>query len=262
MDDGRLGRVDLPEVLPEAGLETAEAAPVGGFRFPRGGLARSSPDRRRRTRCVPEDTRAADIRSDRGIRHASGVATITAARSDVFPVGTSVGAYVAAAKNPGQAPGAPAIASASVAADGSLTITNAGIASLTPYVLAAQVNGTWQYIHARSTLDTFDRGTAVGTADTTNGSASLANVTASSGAFAVGQRINGAGIPSGTRLISGSGAAWVMSATATATASTVPVVTDGGRAPAANLGATAIPSRASTPWQVQLRQRRSIAGTS
>jgi hypothetical protein len=190
------------------------------------------------------------------------VATITAARSDIFPVGTSVGAYPGNARQPGQAASAAAIASATVAADGTLTITDAGILSLTPYVLYASVGGEHRYLRARSTLDVFDRGTAVGTADTTNGSASLANVTASSGAFAVGQRINGAGIPSGTRLISGSGNAWVMSATATATASTVPVVTDGGRAPAANLGATAIPSRVSTPWQVQLRQRRSVAGTS
>jgi hypothetical protein len=190
------------------------------------------------------------------------MATVTVNRPDIFGASTSVGIYPGDSFTPGQAPRAPAIASASTDAAGALSVTSGSLLSLTSYWAAAQIGGVWVGTRARSTLDTFDRGTAVGTADTTNGSPNLANVTASSGAFAVGQRINGAGIPSGTRLISGSGNAWVMSATATATASTVPVVTDGGRAPAANLGATAIPSRASTPWQVQLRQRRSIAGTS
>lgn len=194
--------------------------------------------------------------------HASGVATATIARSDLWPVGTSVSIFPAASKVPGQPPGSPAIASASVDAAGLLTITNAGVLAGTRYVCYAAINGDHRYAFVMSTADTFDRGVAVGTGDTGIGSPNLANVSASSGAFAVGQRINGPGIPSGTRLISGSGNAWVMSGAATASASTVALAADGARAPAANLGSTLVPSRLSTTWAAQLRQRRSIAGTS
>jgi hypothetical protein len=194
------------------------------------------------------------------------MATITLARSDLFPVGTVVGVYPDGSMPPGtqavSAPGAAAITTGTVAADGTLSITNAGVLPYTRYVLAATVSGVWNYCRARSTTDVFDYGRAVGTGDTTSASANLANVAATSGAFAVGQRISGPGIPGGTFLISGSGAAWVMSATATASAVGVALEGNGAQVPAANLGATLIPSRIRTGWPAQLRQRRQIAGTS
>jgi hypothetical protein len=160
------------------------------------------------------------------------------------------------------APGAAAIASAAVAANGTLTVTDAGILSYTRYVAAANVGGTWVYARCRSTLDAFDYGRALGTGDTVSGSAALANVVATSGAFAIGQRISGPGIPGGTFLRAGSGASWTMTAAATATGTTVALEGNGAQVPAANLGATAVPSRVRTGWQAQLAQRRSIAGTS
>jgi hypothetical protein len=194
------------------------------------------------------------------------MATITLARSDLFPVGTVVGIYPDGSMPPGtqasSAPGAASIATGTVAADGTLTVTNASVASYTRYLAAASVASVWNYCRVRSTLDVFDYGRAVGTGDTVSGSAALANVVATTGAFAVGQRISGPGIPGGTFLIAGSGAAWTMSATATATGTTVALEGNGAQVPAANLGATAIPSRVRTGWAAQLRQRRQIAGTS
>jgi hypothetical protein len=144
------------------------------------------------------------------------MATVTIARSDLFPVGTTVGIYPAGAFPPANqvpsAPGAAAIASAAVAANGTLTVTDAGILSYTRYVAAANVGGTWVYARCRSTLDAFDYGRALGTGDTVSGSTALANVVATSGAFAVGQRISGPGIPGGTFLRAGSGASWTMTA--------------------------------------------------
>jgi hypothetical protein len=186
------------------------------------------------------------------------MATITLARSDLFPVGTIVGIYPDGSMPPGtqasSAPGAAAVATGTVAADGTLTVTNASVASYTRYLAAASVASVWNYCRVRSTLDVFDYGRAVGTGDTVSGSAALANVVATTGAFAVGQRISGPGIPGGTFLIAGSGAAWTMSATA--------LEGNGAQVPATNLGATAIPSRVRTGWAAQLRQRRQIAGTS
>jgi hypothetical protein len=162
------------------------------------------------------------------------MATVTIARSDLFPVGTTVGIYPAGAFPPANqtpsAPGAAAIASAAVAANGTLTVTDAGILSYTRYVAAANVGGTWVYARCRSTLDAFDYGRALGTGDTVSGSAALANVVATSAA--------------------------------TATGTTVALEGNGAQVPAANLGATAVPSRIRTGWQAQLAQRRSIAGTS
>jgi hypothetical protein len=115
------------------------------------------------------------------------MATVTLARSDAFPVGTTVGIYPAGAQRQGsstpQPPTASVIASAAVDAAGLLTVTNAGILQGVDYVAAAQVGGVWTYVRARSTLDVADRGSAT------------------SGAFAVGQRIStvAAGIiPPGT----------------------------------------------------------------
>jgi hypothetical protein len=139
-------------------------------------------------------------------------------------VGTTVGVYPADSQTP-NAPGAAAIATGVVAADGSLSITNAGILSGTTYLCAAQVGGVWQAARARSTLDTFDAGTATGTATTVSGSPNLSSVSASAGAFAVGQLIT-------------------------------------GRVPVAVLGLTVNPQTPSTGWAARLRQRRATAGTS
>lgn len=189
------------------------------------------------------------------------MATITVARSDLWPVGTSVGIYAAGAQNDNRAPNGAAIASASVDSAGLLTVTSGSLLSLTSYVAAASVGGVWRYARCRSTLDTFDRGTAVGTV-TTNGTTALSSVSASSGAFAVGQRISGAGIPAGTRLVSGSGSSWVMSAAATASASGVAVSAEGARAGVAVLGSTVVPQTAGTTWAARVAQRRVTAGTS
>lgn len=190
------------------------------------------------------------------------VATVTLARSDVFPVGTTVGIYPGNSINPGQAPGSAVIASAAVDAAGLLTVTNAGILSLTPYIASASVNGVWQSLRVRSTLDVFDYGRATGTATTTNASASLTLVSPTTGAFAIGQRVVGAGIPAGTFLISGSGASWTMSDKATASAAGVAIEGHGAQVGAAVLGATVVPSRIATKWRAQLMQRRATAGTS
>lgn len=190
------------------------------------------------------------------------MATVTIARSDLWPVGTTVGIYAADAQSPeGGAPNGAAIASAAVDAAGLLTVTNGSLLSLTRYVAAASVGGTWRYARCRSTLDITDGGTAVGTA-TLNSTTTLASVSLTAGALAVGQKITGAGIPPGTYLASGAGASWVMSAAATASGAGVAIAAYGARVPAAVLGATLVPSHLSTPWQAQLRQRRSLAGTS
>jgi hypothetical protein len=94
------------------------------------------------------------------------MATVTLARSDAFPVGTTVGIYPAGAQRQGsstpQPPTASVIASAAVDAAGLLTVTNAGILQGVDYVAAAQVGGVWTYVRARSTLDVADRGSASG----------------------------------------------------------------------------------------------------
>lgn len=191
----------------------------------------------------------------------STMPTLTIARSDLWPVGTTVGVYNGDSLSPAGAPGGAAIATGTVDAAGSLSITNAAILAGTTYVCAASVNGTWQAARARSTLDTFDAGTAAGTATTSSGSPNLTSVSASSGAFAVGQIITGPGIPGETRLISGSGASWVMSAAATASA-TVAVVAYGARVPVAVLGQTVGPQTQGTGWRARVSQRRVTAGTS
>lgn len=172
------------------------------------------------------------------------MATVLVNRSDLWPVGTSVGIYPAGSQTDG-APGAPAIASATVAADGSLTVTNAGILSLTAYVAAAQVSGTWRYARVRSTLDTHDAGTFSATGDTTNGSATVANASASAGTIQAGMRISGPGIPAGTTILTVSGGTLTLSANATATATGVALAGEGAYV-----------------WRAKLRRRRVALGTS
>lgn len=196
------------------------------------------------------------------------MATVTLRRSDIFPVGTSVGIYPAASQRRGQNPPGPptaaAIASATVDAAGLLTVTNAGILSYTQYVAYALVSGEHRYANLRSTLDIYDTGRATGTGDTTNTSAALANVSAATGAFAIGQRVSGPGIPPGTFLIAGSGASWTMSDKATASAT---VSIEGhGASPAIAGGPGGIGAQLQpvgvTRWRAQVMQRRAAIGTS
>jgi hypothetical protein len=128
--------------------------------------------------------------------------TVSIARSDLFPVGTTVGIYPAGSQRGGQTPaGGPptsaVIATGVVDAAGNLSVTNAGILSYTPYVAYALVNGEHRYARLRSTLDIFDGGVATFTADTASGAATLLNVSVSVGAVAIGQRVEGVGIPAG-----------------------------------------------------------------
>jgi hypothetical protein len=147
-------------------------------------------------------------------------------------------------KRDGQAPCGAELASGTVDSGGALSITDSDIVSGTRFELYALVGSEHRYAAARSTLDIFDAGSAVGTGDT-NSTTALSNVAATSGAFQIGQRITGPGIPSGTRLVSGSGASWVMSAAATATATGVALKADSAYV-----------------WQARLRRRRALIGTS
>lgn len=171
------------------------------------------------------------------------MATLTCSRSDVFPPTATVTVHPLGAKRDGQAPCGAAVASGTVDAAGALSITDSDIVSGTTFELYSLVGTEHRYLRARSTLDIFDTGSAVGTGDT-NSTTALANVSASAGAFAIGQRITGPGIPAGTFLVSGSGASWVMSAAATATASSVALKADGAMV-----------------WKARLRRRRAALGT-
>jgi hypothetical protein len=188
------------------------------------------------------------------------MATVSINRPDLFGASATVGIYPADAKIDGQGPASAALASGTTDSAGALSVTSGSIPSNTK--LVAYAAGTGNYCRCRSTLDVEDRGTAVGTADTTSGSANLANVTASSGAFAQGQRISGTGIPAGTRLISGSGGSWVMSTAATANGTGVAVQAEGARVAAAGLGSATVPQTTATTWQSVVLQRRVAAGTS
>jgi hypothetical protein len=83
------------------------------------------------------------------------MASIVAQVSDRFPVGTSVGAYPANSQVPGAGASGSAIASATVAANGTVTITNAGIVDHTPYILYAAVNGQHRHMRATSSSSNF-----------------------------------------------------------------------------------------------------------
>lgn len=172
--------------------------------------------------------------------------TITVTRPDVFPASTSVGVYPPHSVPAGSdtAPGAAAIVSATVDAAGQFSATNAGIESGKTYILAASVGGSWRYLRARSTLDKFDAGTAVGTGDTTNNSVTVSNAAASSGTFQAGQIIAGPGIPAECRIKSISGGTITMDCKAIATATGVALSAYGAGA-----------------WRAQLRRRRVAIGT-
>lgn len=189
------------------------------------------------------------------------MATLTLNRPDVFGPSQAVGVYPAEAFTWGQAPRAASVATGTTDTAGALSITSANILQGTLYAVAAQVGGQWVGLRAKSTLDVFDYGKATGTCNTTSGSAAIASVSVSSGALAVGQQFYAPGFENGAYINSGSGASWVVSSPATATATGVSFESHGGQVPAAVLGATAVPSRIRTPWQAQLRQRRQLMGT-
>ena len=69
-------------------------------------------------------------------------------RSDRFPIGTSVGAYPKRSRIFGGKPSGPALATATVAADGTLTFT--GLNETEPLVLWAEVAGEPRYLAAEA----------------------------------------------------------------------------------------------------------------
>lgn len=164
-------------------------------------------------------------------------------RSDVFPVGTTVGAYPNANPATGHdgAPPGAATESQAVGAAGTATFTT--LATDTPYIFAALVNGVWVKVRGRVATP-FDSGRTVGTGDTTNAAATVANAAATVGTWRVGQRITGAGIPPGTFIKSISGATLTMSNNATATA----------------VGA-ALEGHSGKTWRAKVAQRRNAIGT-
>jgi hypothetical protein len=133
--------------------------------------------------------------------------SVTISRPDLFPSTTVVGIYPPGSKRHGQTPlGIPtaaAIATGTVTAD-TVTITNAAILQGVDYEAFATVNAENRYLKVRSTLDVADIGRGAGTGTTTSGSPIITGLTASSGAFATGQRIatstSSAAIPPGTRI--------------------------------------------------------------
>lgn len=169
------------------------------------------------------------------------MANYTLNRADLFPAGTTVGAYPASSHRKGEGiPSGAATESQAVAAGG--TASFVALVADTDYVFYAKVSGQDRFVKARvgktATGATSIRGSlgeAVGTCTTTSGSAALTVVTPTTGAFSIGQTITGAGIPAGTRLIAGSGASWTMSANATASASSVPITAYGGNTWAAKI---------------------------
>lgn len=171
------------------------------------------------------------------------MASYTLNRSDLFPVGTAVSAFAVATPQTnveGPTPGV-AVETQTVGAAG--TAAFVALAADTPYVFYALVSGEHRKLRAR--VSSFDYGRAAGTGDTTSGSTALANVAATSGAFAVGQRVTGPGIPAGTFLVAGSGAAWTMSDKASATAVGV-----------------ALEGHGAQRWRAVVKRRRLAIGTS
>jgi hypothetical protein len=86
------------------------------------------------------------------------VATVSTTRTDLFPVGTSVGVYPAGSAVPGAGVQGTAIASGTVDAAGALSISNAGIVDHTAYVLYAAVGGQHRTLNVRSTTSGFTAG--------------------------------------------------------------------------------------------------------
>lgn len=172
--------------------------------------------------------------------------TVTVNRADVFPVGQSVGVYPpnSVPADGSGAPGSAAIVSATVDGAGQFSATNAGIESGKTYILAASVGGEWRYLRARSTLDSHDAGTAVGTGNTSNGTDTILSATASSGTFQAGQILTGPGIPPLCKIKDVSGGTLTLDCKATATGTGVALQAYGAGA-----------------WRAKVRRRRASLGT-
>lgn len=165
-------------------------------------------------------------------------------RSDLFPVGTTVGAYPNATPAAGYDGAPPGAATESQVVDAAGTATFTTLTTDVPYVFAANVSGTWRKVRGRAGTP-LDTGRTVGTGDITNGAATVANAAATVGTWRVGQRITGAGIPVGTFIKSISGATLTMSNNATATTVGVALEGFGGKS-----------------WRATVSQRRNAIGTS
>jgi hypothetical protein len=172
------------------------------------------------------------------------VATVRAQRSDLFPPGTTVSVRPHGSKRDGGVPAGAELASGTVDSTGLLEITDSDIVSYARFVLYASVGGEHRYCNVRSTLDIHDAGTFTATGDTTSGSTSVANASASAGSIQAGMRVTGSGIPAGTRIHSVSGATLTLTAAATATATGVTLLGDGAYA-----------------WRAKVRRRRAALGT-
>lgn len=84
------------------------------------------------------------------------MATVTCARSDLWPPGTTVGVYPNGAVEAGGVSGSPrgtALSTGVVDAAGVLSVAHASILARTTYVLHASVNGEQRAARARSTTD-------------------------------------------------------------------------------------------------------------
>jgi hypothetical protein len=79
------------------------------------------------------------------------MATVTLNRSDLFPVGTSVGIYPGNSRPQAKdgPPTSAVIASGTVDAAGALSVTNAGILSYQTYQAYALVNGEHRFARLR-----------------------------------------------------------------------------------------------------------------
>jgi len=138
-------------------------------------------------------------------------------RSDLFPVGTTVGAYLNATPAAGHdgAPPGTAVESQAIGAGGTATFTT--LAADTPYVFAANVSGTWRKVRARIGDSIAARGIATGIGSTTSGSKTVTSASTTVGTFTVGQRIAGPGIEPGTRIRAVSGGTLTLTDNAKAT---------------------------------------------
>ncbi len=175
------------------------------------------------------------------------MANYTLNRADLFPAGTSVGAYPAVNLRKWEGiPSGTATETQTVAAGG--TAAFVALAADTEYLFYG--GGRWMKVKVAKTAagassNRASLGEATGTATTTSGSAALTLVTATVGDFKVGQMVTGAGIPAQTRLIAGSGANWTMDNKATASAAGVAITAYGGNT-----------------WAAKVKARRVAVGTS
>lgn len=80
------------------------------------------------------------------------MASLTVTATQVFPAGTTVGAYPKSGWSQAALPpsGAPVPAASASAAMGNSSVTLTGLADDTGYYLGGQVSGVWRYVSART----------------------------------------------------------------------------------------------------------------